>query len=290
MSLATSIFRITGPAFIIVLGFTLCGCMATRKYMSDIDRKFSFQTSEPTHALVGEVERSFGRQVIVKINSAWEPSHFGESYVDELGNPTIELNATTGLTDSNAAHELMHLLMKSEGYLGLRFSLQKADSSAGNQEWLPWISFHLRDPIQHFIFYPRMRKMGIAPGSDIEREFRDVVTTGEFKELKEASRFEALALYYLKAKIEITSPELLKRLDELYVAKWDEEMVMGQRLYDMISKSPSQTPDNEMVLFVNCANLLLREKQKVQFEIVGHEAILKGTFLEKFAVVRLKPI
>jgi len=157
--------------------------------------------------------------VVVLRNSNWEADHYGESYVDSNGHPTIELNSATGLTDANAAHELMHLLLKWEGFLGLEFDLPAGDNTPGNQEWLRWLSFHLRDPILHYVFYPRMRRMGIEPGKEAEKEFRDVVATGEMPRLNNASRFEALALNYLRAKVEITSPTLQKDIDALYEAK-----------------------------------------------------------------------
>lgn len=58
----------------------------------------------------------------------------------------------------------------------------------------------------------------------------------------------------------------------------------------MICGSPIQSPESEIQRFVDCANVLLRERQKVQFEIVRYESVLKGTFLEKFVVIKLKPI
>lgn len=255
-----------------------------------MDHRLGFRLEESTQKLIGEVEKSFGSPVIVKRRLDWEASHYGEAYVDSEGHPTIELNATTGLTNANVAHELMHLLMKSKGYMQLAFEFPKGKGTAGNQEWMRWLSFHLRDPIQHSIFYPEMRKRGIELGREVEKEFRDLLATGEFPKLNEASRFEALVLYYLKARIEITSPGLLASVDELYKAKWVQEEEMGRRIFDVMRQEDAKSPEKEIQVFVDCANMLLRDRQRVQLKIVGYESMSKGTFTERIAVISIGPL
>ena len=251
-------------------------------------RPFDLRLTDPVIKLLGEVESAFGKPVREELVPNWEPSHYGESSVDPDGTPVIRLNAATGCTLSTFVHELFHPKLRSEGFPVLVFELPQGNATESNQLFLQWVSFHLRDPIEHWMFFPQMRKMNIDPDQELRSEFQEALRTGTFSGLKPATEREALALYYVKAALQLTDPAILSRVRAWYVQKgWKLPMERGEQLRRWVTEEAPRTPKDEISVFVRCINFLLDGTAK--FELVSWDSLKLGTFSQVTVTIRIVP-
>jgi hypothetical protein len=249
---------------------------------------FGIDLSPGAKQLIAEVEKAFGKPMLEQEVATWEPGHYGEASVAPDGRPTVTINSATGRTEATIVHEVFHLKLRAEGFAILGFEFPPGKNTQANREFMSWISHHLRDPIQHSIFYPLMRKMGADPDAELKTEFDEALKRNDFLGLSDATKREALALYYLKAGLQLNDAETLQRIKSWYKKKgWRDALKLGKKLLDVVLEARPTTPEDEIVVFVRCMNLLLGRQAK--FKLSGWEDVAMGTFNQRGVVIKILP-
>jgi hypothetical protein len=262
--------------------FTLAFVLQTATTM------FGVPLSEPAARLVVDVEAQYGKSIRQELVTTWEPSHYGESLVANDGTPVIKVNANTGRTEATIVHELLHLKLRTEGFASLAFELPPGKNTESNRTYLQWIGFHLRDPIQHWIVYPRMRAMGLDPDPELKTEFREAIRIGDFRGTNEITGKEARAMYYLKAALQIDDSPLLQQVSDWYQRKgWEDSLSIGREMTKLVLQAQPKSPSDEMRTFVKCANILLADTANFQF--AGFQQILLGHHVQNVARIKVLP-
>jgi hypothetical protein len=206
---------------------------------------------------------------------------FGQANVADDGTPVITINPSKGRSEETIVHELFHQKMRLEGYSppGWKFPNRQMATDA-NKQYMSWLNGHLFDAIVHKIIFPEMQNMGINPYSDVEKEFNEAIQTGHFKGLHPATEQEALAMYYVKAKIETGNTDLFSKTAEWYKRKgWIKPVEIGQSMLKKIEGSDLNTPEAAVSIYIQCLNLLLLNKVKFEAD---------GWFYPPFKDVRFK--
>jgi len=249
---------------------------------------FGIDLSSGAKQLIAEVEEAFGKPVLEREVTTWEPSHYGESSVAEDGTPTVTINSATGKTEATVVHELFHLKLRVEGFPILAYQFPPGQNTQANREFMSWVGAHLRDPIQHSIFYPLMRDIGVDPDAELKTELDQALARNEFLNLNSATKDTALALYYLKAALQLNDDEMLRGIVRWYKKKgWRDSLTLGKKLSQIVLNAEPQTPDEEIRVFVRCMNLLLRGLAK--FEVVEWRNQVMGTFSQRAVLIRVLP-
>jgi hypothetical protein len=250
---------------------------------------FGIELSPPAQQLLREVEAAYGESVLEKEVDTWEASHYGESSVTSDGTPAVTINTSTGRTEATIVHELLHLKLRAEGFPILAFEFPAGKNTQANREYMAWIGFHLRDPIQHWIFYPQIRDIGIDPDAELKAEFEAALERGNFVNLNAATKREALTLYYLKAALQLNDPDMVNRIVRWYKKKeWKKSLILGEKLVQVVLNSRPQTPKEEISVFLQCLNLLLRGAAK--FELAEWKTETWGTFNQTLAIIKILPL
>ena len=219
-------------------------------YALNLRTMFGIELSPPAKALLQEVEQSFGKPVLEHIERNWEPSHYGESSVAEDGSPTVTINAHTGKTEATIVHELFHLKLRASGFPVLAFEFPPGRNTRENRHYVRWIGFHLRDPIQHSIFYSEMRSLGVDPDAELKSEFERALQNDDFLGLHPATKDHALSLYYLKAVLQLKDPEMHKRIERWYKRKgWRRSLSVGKKLVEVVIGENPTNPKQEIASF-----------------------------------------
>lgn len=251
-------------------------------------KMFGINLSPAAFRLVAIVEEFYGKPIREEDLENWEPSRYGEFTVADDGTPVIRINASTGRTEATIVHELLHLKLSAEGFASLVFNLESGPRNESNSAYLGWLDFHLRDPIQHWIIYPEMRRLGLRPETELRAEFEQAFANDDFKAVSAATAREARALYYLNAALLLDDPQLLARIAAWYEQKGrSQELATGKRLAQLVLELTPRTPQQEIDAFLQCANLLLGENAK--FELAGWNSTRLGPHVENIALIRVEP-
>jgi len=232
--------------------------------------------------LLADVEKSYGREVRVKVMSDWENHLIGESSLEEDGTPEIRLNASTGRTEVCAVHELFHLKLKAEGYPAI---ILTGDLTESHRAYFANAASVIRETLQHRAFYPEMRRMGFTPEA-MQRVLLKRVMKGDRDDGVNVAPDEvSLALYYFKACLEVEDRELISHIEKTYEKKqfiWGLET--GKMLVGLAREYKSQSPEEEIGLLIRCLNALFSDK--VSF---GVRRWLRRFDIENVAVIEIIP-
>ncbi len=264
---------------------SLAGAFAAMTVIvSGQDGPFGLTLSPGTRALLNQVEASY-KHPIVKIvgkNNAL----LGSSYVTDDGWPAVELSPRS-TNETTFAHELMHLALRAEGYPLVIHKLPGGAEPTGavavdlNRNLLL-----IRDPVEHWIFAPRMKKLGVNPNQDGIERMEAFLKDGEFKGISPAFRLYMHTVYFFQAVLMLVDdPDLLRQIRARYVSNgWQRESELGQTMADVVLTSKPSTPEEEVAAYVACSNLILR---KVHLSVSKWTERQLGSFSEKIAVVDL---
>jgi hypothetical protein len=129
---------------------------------------FGVRLSAAGIKLLREVEKAYGKSVEQTPPRACAiPGEAGTSLVREDGTPEISINPALSQREEVIVHELFHLKLYAEGYHQIQFNAgggldQEKVNVLADSLLVPWIN----SQVQHGIFYPRMRRMGLDPAFD----------------------------------------------------------------------------------------------------------------------------
>jgi hypothetical protein len=133
---------------------------------------------------------------------------------------------------------------------------------------------HELDTIQHYAFYPAIREMGLNPSQAFEAQIKQQLESRFYdqvrgKKLSESDDFRIFLDFY-KASLEFNDLKLLSDLEKTYERMgWGRQVKMAQRLVGIVKKANSHTPDQDIPVLMECVNLYLHGKFRVQ--ITAHE-------------------
>jgi len=225
-------------------------------------------------SLLKEVEKLYGKPVK---GEEYELVGFhGRTRIDEDGTPVIVLNRSTGKTEETIVHELFHLKMIGEGSPTISFTLPAATSEY-QQERILWMERQLRGAIQHWMFYPQMKRMGLKPDRDLNAEVQQVLAGSLGKELTvDKTRFE-LPVLYARIWLESGDSELKDRFVNWSESKMETlSLERAQQMIDHVTKAQPRTPDEEVEVFLHCLNYLYEGSGSFVAETWGYKP--KGGF------------
>jgi hypothetical protein len=217
---------------------------------------FGIRARPSVLALMSEVEQDFGHPIVELISESSE-QNFGSFNVDR-GVPTITL-AKDDLTESNLVHELMHLKLMAQGYPRIEWEPPPPQEIAGE---VYGTRSRVRDPIEHFMFRPSIKALGVAADpEDVGVLVRYVHENEHPKENQSAS---ILRFFFLMLSVEDRS--LRNQLLASY--KRDglrAEARIGARMVSQVEKFRPTTPQEEINCFLACVNILWKGERKATF-------------------------
>lgn len=254
--------------------------------MSIKKKVFNIQLSPEAAELISIVEKGYGKAI--REEEVMSLVGFGQSLIDDAGTPVIRINPKTGRTESTIVHEAFHLLLKLEGYPIFAYQFPIGQNTPENIEYMKWVRANLYDGILHWVFYPRMKKMGVDTNSEEKEQVIEALRADTYQNLRPATEQEALALYYIKVNLEINDMELSKRVTDWYKRKgWLEPLKMGEKISRMIIEANPQTPEASVSVFVDCINVLLHGS--AEFRIDSWHDRSRGPIIEKGVILQILP-
>src|ERR1700722_670009 len=182
---------------------------------------FGLSLSSGTQSLLAQVEKAFHHSIVER--SLDDGQLLGSSYVNEEGYPVVSLSPI-GRDEPTLAHELMHLVLDGSAPTGIA------------QRELTSALFLIRDPIEHWIFAPRLKKLGLSPDEyNIER-MRGFLKDGRFRGLAPATEDSMRAVFYYEAVLVLDhDPDLLRQIKDRYGENgWLKERELGQSMGDVV--------------------------------------------------------
>ena len=250
------------------------------------ERMFGLTLSPDAASLKTEVERSFTKTIREErldedIFLSPAASLQAQSSIEPDGTPVVRINTSRGVTERTIVHELFHLKLRAEGFPSPVFDRRQPEVANLNIESL-WNM--LRDPIEHAIFFPKMRELGYDPDADVRADLEKAMRDGDFADPAPLSKQDFLTLLYFKALLEVTDTELLSRLNGWYSAKgWTRAIEIAEKLKQAVTDSPLQTRQQQIDAIVGCLNILFEDSFAFSFRRWITRKL--GSFVQTGAVI-----
>lgn len=133
--------------------------------MPDVCTLFGINLRPEAARLLNDVEELYGtpiREVVEDLGG-----NLGDTTVLGNGTPEIRIDPDTGRSEQNIVHELFHLKLRKEGFPELAFEFPPGTVISENERrWANWNNTIVREPLQHRLFYPLMRKWALYRTKD----------------------------------------------------------------------------------------------------------------------------
>lgn len=238
--------------------------------------------------LVEEVERKYGKKVKYEISEEVNERSFGTSEVDGTGSPTIKLSRK-GLNEITIAHELMHLVLRKEGYPIIAWSLPKGKKTKENIEYLKWVRAHLFDPIIHTtILYRRLRSIGFDESENLVKEWENALKEDRLSYVSGPNKGKQLTLEYFRMVLELNDDNVRETVTKYYEKKgWYKERNLGQILANKIIDIKEMDYKRAVKKFVECLNML--HNGEIKFTILGYTSKNYGEHVDKLVIIKVEP-
>lgn len=262
-------------------------CPASQSLSLPQRQMFGISLRPSSLKLLAEVERLYKTTVKGTEADDFPSNKFGESKIDQQGNPIIAINPTRGRTERNIVHELYHLKLMAQGFPVLMGRAVDVRPSPEMIQVFEAYTNALNDVIQHSIFYPDMTEMGLSPSVDLTLDFERDIKNGRFQTTDEPDR-KGLSYEYLKARIELNDSQLLNRIEKWFQQKgWNESLKVGRQLERAIKDVNPHTAEESIGVLIYCLNILLKGEYKFEFE--GWDKEMRGEFARAIAIIRILP-
>jgi len=279
-------------SIMIVVPLILCEGFATYrnpkedKGMAENRTMFRLQLSTQASKLLSETEEKYGKSV--REEEVKDLDGFGQSEIDKDGTPVIRINPSKGRTESTIVHELFHLKLRSEGWPNIGYLFTAGDNTDSNIQFLKWIDANLYDAILHWLFYPQMSTMEVNPNAEEKAQFEQSLRADKYEGLNPATERESLALYYLKAHLEVNDRQLLVQITDWYKRKeWFQPLRIGEVLIQLVKEANPRTPEDSISVFLKCINFLLQGTAR--FALDKWMNLTCGSITQRVAVIRVLP-
>ena len=237
--------------------------------------------SSPANLLT-EVEDLYGAPVEITETT---DAAIGASGVRGHGTPYVALNPvmrTRGNIRREAAvvHELFHLKMKALGYPVLRF--QAGGLRSDEHRFLLETVRLVFDPIEHRLFDPEVREMGLDPNAEIEDHFSEIEPGPQSPGF---NNYYQRAITFMRVALECSRPTQL-RIERIYKSnQWESALKTGKAMAFLVSSRTEFSRDDEVGIYIACLDRLLGGDASI--EQVGLEHEKHGQVTYNVAILRV---
>ena len=205
------------------------------------------------------------------------------SYISDYGVPTIEVPVGSKLTEEQVLHELLHINQWAHGFpRDVGFSYGSLRSQAAITRLKPVIGPFFFDTIDHFVFFPRMRRMGVDPYATARLLLREEIVLDrlptEIVELAKANEIESHAIWTFKVALEADDPNIVTASEESRGLN-NEGLRIGKALAQIVTARNPQTPDEVASTRIAALNCLLGKQGRFSFS--GWTEKKKGHIVER---------
>jgi hypothetical protein len=242
-------------------------------------RMFGVELRPQAAALLAEIEEHYRKQVRAESKDKLEHSYYaGIASVDTGGTPVIELSNYAPPTEERIVHELFHLKLYAEDFPVIRIEYPSNwREGSRKQAHVRYLVSQIYDTIEHWIFYPRMREMGISPDEvlkrNVELDLEEDPASAE--RIAGVPERDYLTIYYFKAAVLLSDENLFERLTDLYSRKrWYEPLAVGRIMADRVTASKPASPDEAISVLLRCLEVIQRDSNS--FEITKRETEQRG--------------
>jgi hypothetical protein len=258
---------------------------------------FGIQVQSSIVKLLEQVEKLYGKKIreersnVLPGQSGAGHVTFGGAYVAGEGTPVIQINDAVRPTEAIIVHEAIHLKKYAEGYPDIWFDARQGGFTAEHQNFLGFVLAHIYDSIQHYMFFPEMRKMGLDPESEVRQSLESLLNNGDFNYSVIPSGIspqEVRAITFFKVMMNISNDTLLRRTRAWYKSKhWDDSLEVGDKLAEIVTNTRPSTRDHLIDVFVNCLQTLRGDHWKFKFREWKQQ--LRGDHIHWYAVIDVLP-
>ncbi|MBV9762089.1 MAG: hypothetical protein JO340_16110 [Acidobacteriaceae bacterium] len=176
------------------------------------------------------------------------------------GTPVVQLAADSHDED-HLVHELMHLKLFLEGFpIGAEWAL--GCDNKREFRLAEWSRMNLNEAIDHWIFYPQIRAMGMTPDQSYVNDLKKMVMSADAASIPARS----LAVDYFRAKTMAGQQNLARSVREWCLAGHQAEAVKaGDAMFEILMKQRPASPDQAIETYVACANVLFEDAKGFKF-------------------------
>lgn len=218
--------------------------------------------------LLLEVESIYGRSV--RVREAAQDEVYAETQlraaatVTSNGDPEIITYPGYPLSEEAIVHELFHL----KGPLPTtKFSFQLDPNLNLDFQVLDQLRNTLVDPIEHQLFFPKMREMGLAPEERMRTHLAHVLSGADLAEVPQLLAKWYRPLYYFGVALEIGSAVPIGRLRRYYTKRsWDRDLHIGKRMVDAVKDTRGDL-DSILIGVIKCLNIFY--EGRASFELAS---------------------
>lgn len=235
--------------------------------------------SSDVAALLTDIERQYGCEVVFQPSKDTSPFHGGNCTVTQEGTPLVEINAQHALWEDVVAHELQHLRLRREQYPF--FELENRVSYFWQPGNLKRLLYGVYEPVLHHVFNPAIRAMGRNPFATFNAMFRENLKPGDME--KNTNRL-AWPLVYHRILLECDEPEVREALRQRCEGLgWGEAIERAKRMAAEVKALNEPTPQKAVDTFVRNANIAF--EGDFLFALEGIEPVQKGPHTEQKATI-----
>ena len=255
-------------SLILLAASASCNPRREESYTEPFGVFLGLQTAKLWH----EVEARYGRSV--RTERPPELAANAEAVVTDDGTPVIRIRESVAPTEVRIAHELLHLLMVSEGFaysIEPRFSLGSVTPE--NLALFRRTAEVVHNGVLHWMFYPKLRSMSMNPSEEFGGQLAETFFIRAAA--ADAMTERDLALNFFKASVEIGDPEIQERLAAHYLARgWHRPLDTGRAMAESVTAGKPDSPQREVDVFLACMNELFKET--AAFSIHGQTSQPRG--------------
>lgn len=250
-----------------------CECKAVSK------REYKAALRPNAVKLLEEVQATFGKSVCVEEVENYKPNEHGKACVSKDGTPVIKINPATDDIERTIVHELFHLKFRADGFADINYYFPDLQIS---KDVLLSIDNTFLQTVEHWMFFPAIRKMGIDPAAHHKAALR----AGEYKTI-DRTDIRSLAYRYYDAKLLVDNANLVGQLTSWYKAKGlSEAIVKGEELVGLVTNSNPKTPEDEILTYVKVLNAV--PEINAGFQLDSWNQVMLGSFKWRIAVIRIR--
>lgn len=193
------------------------------------------ELSRPSLNLLHDVEKRLGKSVHCETHM--ELDALGSSHVTSDGTPEVVLDTYEGKTEENLVHELFHLLLRAKGFPQ---HFQVKSPPHANKELFQQLAEQLGSLIEHRLFYPQMRRMGLDPTREYRKELEISMSQDM---LFSVQPLEKRIVDYAEISLLVGDPDLTRRVEKWYSNRgWTAQLSRGNKLAHYLATFNPDTP------------------------------------------------
>jgi hypothetical protein len=176
------------------------------------------------------------------------------------GTPLIKLDSTLGRSETEVVHELFHLQLRARGF-PQDFATNIPPGL--DVKILKMAALNISGLLEHRLFYPSMRKIGLEPTKAYREELESHIAQDQPPPY--ASHPELLAIDYAVVVLVINGPSFRRKVESWYERHgWQDALNRGRRLVNYVLRLNPNTPDKKRVALAGCLETIFGDKFEIQ--------------------------